>query len=261
MGTLENLSGCRFGRWLVTDTHERRNKRTYWECVCDCGQTRFVLAQNLKNGESVSCGCFNRELASKRLIEHNSKGYDTKERLYNIWKLIKARTLNKNSPAFNYYGGRGIRICDEWKTYKPFMEWAKANGYKDDLTIDRIDVNGDYCPENCRWATPKQQSNNKRNNRVLEYQGEKLTLAELSEKTGISYCTLKYRANHGLPLTNDTYQAEVYGYKGEQMTMYGISKKTGLSYSAIRYRIKKGIDLDAPRDEAYVRNIKRSGEK
>lgn len=124
-------------------------------------------------------------------------------RLYKIWNSMMNRTLhikNKNSAYWKHYKGRGITVCDEWRDYVVFAKWARENGYNDALTIDRIDVNGDYYPENCRWATRKEQANNRRDNCYITYNGETHTMSEWSDITGLSYSTLEKRHRRGEPI-------------------------------------------------------------
>ena len=117
------------------------------------------------------------------------------ERLYTIWRAMRERCRREANIGYSKYGGRGITVCDEWQDYEAFKRWAYENGYQDVLSIDRIDVDGNYCPENCRWATMKEQANNKRNNHVVTYKGETHTVAEWAEITGISYRTIISRLN------------------------------------------------------------------
>lgn len=165
-----------------------------YRCKCDCGNEKDILAVHLRSGHTQSCGCFRAETAAKTRFIHG----DTNERIYIIWKNMKARCLNKNHDDYPLYGGRGISICDEWKdNYINFKTWAINNHYSDNLSLDRIDVNGNYCPENCRWITQKGQCNNTRQNVILEYQGELHTMKEWSEILGINYGTLYSRIRRG----------------------------------------------------------------
>ena len=127
----------------------------------------------------------------------NYKHGESKTRLFKIWTSMHERCERTKHKYFKDYGGRGIKVCDEWFDYISFAEWARANGYADDLSIDRIDTNGNYEPSNCRWATEKEQHNNKRSNHIVEYKGERYTLTQLSEKVGIGKTTLRERLKMG----------------------------------------------------------------
>lgn len=130
-----------------------------WLCRCECGKEIVVEAYNLKTGHTQSCGCLQREATSVANKTHGKRN----TRLYRIWICMKNRCYRKNHDAYKHYGGRGIKVCDEWlHSFKAFNDWAMANGYRDDLSIDRIDTNKGYSPDNCRWATMAEQNKNKR---------------------------------------------------------------------------------------------------
>lgn len=141
-----------------------------------------------------SCGCFHSEQIANRNRKHDS----SYSRIYTIWDKMKRRCCNPTDPAYKDYGGRGITVCDEWlNSFVSFREWANENGYSKDLSIDRIDVNGNYCPENCRWADAKTQCNNRRNNHNITFNGETRTIAEWSRVTGIPQDVISYRVKSG----------------------------------------------------------------
>lgn len=174
----KDLSGMRFGLLMIKSIAETRNKRgdVLWICLCDCGKEKLCTTGALWNGMNISCGCMN-----------GGKTHgDWNKRIRVIWVNMMARCYKENASNYLNYGGKGIKVCDEWHDYQVFKEWAFANGYTDDLTIDRIDVTGNYHPHNCRWATPKEQARNKTNNRYLLFNGESKTLAEWSETYGIN---------------------------------------------------------------------------
>lgn len=157
------LAGQKFGRLTVValDRIDERSQ-TVWRCVCQCGNEKLIAGYHLKRGDSNSCGCLSAEITSKRSIKHGYFG----TRLYRIWFNMKQRCKNEKHVAYERYGGRGIHVCTEWQAFIPFQEWALSHGYRDYLSIDRIDNDKGYSPENCRWATCKEQQNNRRPRRI-----------------------------------------------------------------------------------------------
>ena len=195
MATLKDLTGKKYGRWTVlrrVPYNDKANK-VQWLCRCDCGEERIINSGSLLSGNSKSCGCLKREATSERIKTHGRSN----ERVYHIWQGIKKRCTDQNCCVFHHYGGRGISVCEEWTRFEPFFKWATENGYDDGLTIDRIDVNGDYSPGNCRWATQKEQKNNKRNNHYLVFKGERKSMARWCDELNLPYSTIRRRINAG----------------------------------------------------------------
>lgn len=163
-----DLTNQTFGRLMVVSRATPLNYRARWHCVCSCGKTKDVLEQNLLNGHVKSCGCLLSQEVRARITKYNGKNNrelhgETKTRLYGIWASMKSRCYLKTSSSYSNYGLRGIRVCDEWKSsFLAFKAWSLANGYTDSLTLDRINVDGDYCPSNCRWVSLSVQGFNKR---------------------------------------------------------------------------------------------------
>ena len=200
-GLYKDLSGVRFNKLVVLRRAGKHGSRACWECQCDCGKVVIVETADLRSGNTKSCGCLRREQVKNRSTKHGCS--DT--RLYEIWKTIRKRCRDSASSEWEYYGGRGISVCAEWDDFMTFREWAMSNGYdgkslRGECTIDRIDVDGNYCPENCRWVSMKVQANNKRNNLSYTFRGETKTLKQWSELFGINYNTLKwhYHQEHEL---------------------------------------------------------------
>lgn len=193
-----DLTGQKFGRLTVIKrAGSTKNRVTEWLCRCDCGNEKVIRADRLQRGTTQSCGCFHREAVAER-NKARSVHCGRYTRLYYIWQGLKGRCLNVNNPKYNSYGERGIVVCDEWKdSFEAFRMWAMANGYEDTLTIDRIDVNGNYEPSNCRWATNEEQQNNKRDNHVLTYNGETHTVSEWAKILKLKQQTLDRRLHRG----------------------------------------------------------------
>ena len=194
-----DMTGKRYGRLLVVG-YAGNSKRgiALWKCVCDCGRKTVVYGTSLRSGRTLSCGCLQREVSSKRHIKY--MGGTTinhgmcKTRIYKIWINMKSRCNNPKATFYSYYGGRGIKVCTEWNdSFDSFYKWSIEMGYNDSLTIDRIDNNGDYCPNNCRWATTDEQANNKSTSHYVEYGGQKHTIAQWAKITGFRQGTIYQR--------------------------------------------------------------------
>lgn len=195
MGQKIDLTGKRFGRLTVlSETDKRISGSVVWKCKCDCGNTVEVSHNHLSRGATVSCGCYNSEI-----IRKHSK---SRTHLYAVWNCMKERCQKETHPQYKDYGGRGISVCEEWLDPSAFFKWAEENGYdknakRGKCTLDRIDVNGNYEPSNCRWVDMKVQCRNRRSNAVVEFNGEKHCLAEWAEKLNVPSARLYSRWRRG----------------------------------------------------------------
>lgn len=186
-----NLVGQRFGKLVVVERlPTNRHGEIEWLCQCDCGNTHKATSYNLTQGRTTQC----RQCMINQIACANTKHNCSPKRLHEIWVNMKTRCHNQHYSLYHRYGGRGIKVCDEWEhSFANFREWALNNGYSKDLTIDRIDNDGDYCPENCKWSTVTEQSNNRISNRILVLNGEPDTMANWSRRTGIPYWVIQRR--------------------------------------------------------------------
>ena len=189
MSKLIDLTGQTFGRLTVIERRGNQNAHATWLCSCSCGRMVVVASGSLRHGTTLSCGCLHRDKQTTHGL--------SKTQLYSVWCSIKDKCKNITHESYINYGGRGISYCKEWEDFLPFYEWAINNGYKKGLTIDRIDVNGDYTPSNCRWVTMQAQQRNKRNNRLITYKGEAHCVSEWAEITGINRNTINSRLRLG----------------------------------------------------------------
>lgn len=196
MPKLIDMTGIRFGSWVVLDNTRYGGRKV--KCQCDCGNEGYVFVTNLNRGLSTSCGCvMSRAFANTKI--------------YSVWSSMKSRCHNPNHHAYQHYGGRGITVCDDWNDVDSFGQWALANGYEEGLSLDRIDNSGNYEPSNCRWATDKEQHRNQRNNRVLDHNGESKPVSVWAEELGINNRTLLSRLRKGWSVQN-TLETKVRGY-------------------------------------------------
>lgn len=199
MKTVKNdLTGQRFGRLTAIGIDDRGTRKTYFLCVCDCGTVKSIRADSLLSGAVRSCGCMKREQDKLNLAGNHSHGMSG-TRLYKIWQGMKKRCYNKHDARYSRYGGRGITVCAEWKdSFPAFYAWAIRNGYADDLTIDRIDNDKGYAPNNCRWATVQEQCRNRDTNIKITIGNATKGLAEWCEIFDVDYSTIYARyERHG----------------------------------------------------------------
>ena len=190
----------RYGRLVIESEALRNGEKRMFICRCDCAKVKITSLNNLQMGKVRSCGCLARErasIASRKLVDGR---LSCDHPLYWTWANIKGRTENPNNPSYNYYGGRGIKMCERWA--ESFADFVVDMGPKPDsrMTLERIDNDGDYDPLNCRWATIREQANNKRSNRMLTFRGETKNLTQWARATGISFGTLRYRIESGWPV-------------------------------------------------------------
>ena len=169
-------------------SHRNKWNQQFWLFRCNCGKEKVICVSNVKSENTKSCGCL---LKSGNRLKHKM----TKTKIYNIWSLMKSRCLNKNDQSYKNYGGRGIKICQEWLNFENFYE--DMGDKPQNKSLDRINNNGNYCKENCRWATRKQQNNNKRDNRLLTHRGKTQNMKQWSEELNINYSTIRTRFFRG----------------------------------------------------------------
>ena len=198
LNRVHNLTGQKFGKLTVIGLDEKQQTRkTYWICECECGNITSARSDSLLCGAIISCGCMKKKQDRINLTANHSHK-QSKTRLYCIWQGMKQRCNNIHDAKYCNYGGRGITVCEEWNnSFLPFFEWAKGNGYADNLTIDRIDTNGNYCPENCRWASTEEQNNNRTTNIKITIGNTTKTLKQWCDIFCLNYSTIeaRYKAN------------------------------------------------------------------
>jgi len=198
------MEGLKFNRLTVINySHTDNYRQKKWNCVCDCGKSVIASTNSLRRNNTKSCGCLQKEKAAisgrnsatTHGLSKNVNG--TKTRLFRIWMGMKTRCYNQKVKEYPRYGGKGVIICKEWLDYKNFHDWSFLNGYQDHLTIERIEVSGNYEPNNCRWATMKEQANNRTTSHYLTYNNKTNTMAAFSEEYNIGLQTLFRRLKSG----------------------------------------------------------------
>ena len=214
LSRVDDLTDKRYGRLTVIGIHDTPTRKTYWVCQCDCGNIKVVRSDSLKCGAIRSCGCLKKEQDQKNLtwgaeftgevrkpnstekrLRKNATGHKVGgTRLYEIWQGIRRRCYKKTEPCYDRYGGRGITVCDEWvNDFSAFYKWAIENGYSDELTIDRIDNEKGYSPDNCRWTTAKEQARNRRSNINITIGNSTRTMTEWCEIFNVNYAKVNAR--------------------------------------------------------------------
>lgn len=190
---VELTIGSKVGNWTLIRRGSTPSGHTAYYCECECGTRRWVQKHHLEDGTSKSCGCLFREAVKNRNKTHGMSG----TRIYRIWRSMLTRCESPRHPTYAQHGARGISICKEWHEFPAFYKWAIETGYVDGakLSLDRIDNNGNYCPENCRWANAVTQGNNRRTNKRIEINGRVKTLTQWAEEYGININTVNSRIN------------------------------------------------------------------
>ena len=267
-----DLTGQRFGMLVVEErAGSAETGCALWKCRCDCGKEKIIRGPLLIKGEAVSCGCY--ALAQRKLPKSHGL---SDHPLYSIWADIKQRCFNKNNNNYKNYGGRGISVCKEWSdSFESFYEWAEAD-YKKGLSIDRIDVNGDYCPENCRWADRTIQSRNKRNTRHITINGITRSLYDWCDHYNCPYGRAETRLKHGWPV-EDLFGEKDYRwarknknvgvkviYNGKPTNLFELCLEIGFDYSLAQNR--RRLDwpdefLFKPKGFSYKRYLKEQQKK
>lgn len=192
--------GQTFGRLTIVEMY-KENGRVYCDCKCSCGiLAKHIRASSLIYKNTKSCGCLNQELRIARNLKHGCAYRNRKSRLYEIWDGMHKRCDNPNTKSAKHYYEKGIHYCEEWNNFKPFQDWALANGYADNLTLERIDNTKDYSPENCIWISFSEQSKNRTSNHYITYQNETHTLTEWSKILGLKRSTIYSRLRRNLPI-------------------------------------------------------------
>lgn len=176
------------------------DKIRYAHCICNCENEIDVSIKSLLSGNTKSCGCLNKDLQMERNLKHGDGKRGNKTKLYNIWVEMRRRCNTTTCRSYKDYGGRGIQVCTEWNNFMKFKQWAYISGYIEGLSIERIDVNGNYSPLNCTWIEKREQSKNRRTSHYIEYNGKIQTISDWSRDTGISRGTILKRLNKGLNL-------------------------------------------------------------
>lgn len=180
-----DMTGKKFNRLTVIKRVYREGcKKVLWLCKCDCGELDIVEGYALRNDKVKSCGCLREEAVKAKSITHGLAHTP----IYNVWCSMKARCMNSNNEHYSDYGGRGIKVCDEWRhDFTSFYNWAIENGFNEGLTLDRKNVNGNYEPSNCRWVDMQTQQNNRRDNRKIKFEDEEYSISEFARKLSLPY--------------------------------------------------------------------------
>lgn len=259
MGKFVDLKGQKFGRLTVIKKTGTKNRKAIWKCKCDCGEYREVPTCHLKSGHTTSCGCYHSEISKLVNTTHGGR----KDRLYTIWADMRKRCYSKNEKSYKNYGGRGIIVCNEWlgkDGYKNFREWAYESGYDKNsknkkCTLDRIDVNGNYEPNNCRWADMGVQNRNKRDNVLITYNGVTKVLKDWSKEFGVPVETIRYRLSKGIDIEHlfDKRNFVSITYNGETKPITEWAKEKEMDYNTILKRYRRGLTPEQIFDKSKIK--------
>jgi hypothetical protein len=246
-----DLSGRKIGKLTIIKRNGfSPDGHIIWECKCDCGKTITRTGRNLTQAsvEPKSCGCcFVENLIGRNITR--AKHLETNTRLYRIWSGMKNRCYCKAWKNYKNYGDRGICVCEEWKDdYLKFKEWALSSGYSNELTIERKDVNGNYEPDNCKWATWGEQANNKRCSHIVAHKGKTQSMAEWAKEYGINYGTFRDRIYDGFSLEeaikNENKTEHLIFFNGKKQSIIKWSKELNINYGTLKARLRKGWSIE-----------------
>lgn len=259
-GYTRDLTGMRFAKLVVLKKGEpyitkNNEHHTTWVCQCDCGNIKTIRANGLLTKHTLSCGCLRTENRIKAIKKHGM----SKTRIYGIYLGMIDRCYDSvHCGSYHYYGGRGISICEEWDEFINFYNWAMANGYEETLTIDRIDNDGNYEPNNCRWVTMAVQESNKRTNHYIEFNGEKMTMSQCAKMNGVSINAFRYLVCNLGETPEDAIKNILYKkehpeefdrrryviYQGEKMCVADCVRKANVKRDSLIKYIGKGMTAD-----------------
>jgi len=239
-----DLTGKTFGHWFVIKKEFVKNGKWHWKCKCDCGKIKSVDGGTLRSGLSISCGCNRDLLTGNRSRKHGGRG----TRLYSIWKGMRKRCFKQNDTSYKNYGGRGITICKDWNDFSIFREWSFKTHYSEKLTIDRIDNNGNYEPNNCRWTTQKIQANNTRKNHWVVINRKKMTITDCARIAGITPSNILSRISRGYSGENLLKPSYFFREKkfviinGVKYSVNQLSEMAGVDNATIYKRLEYGFN-------------------
>lgn len=251
---LQDLTGTRFGRLTAVKLSEKRSgRKTFWDCICACGKEKTIRTDSLKDGSVRSCGCLKKEQDEINFKDSKFKPThgETNTHIYQTWQSMKQRCNDRNTKSYKYYGGRGIKVSEEWENdYESFKRWAYQNGYKETLSIERMNVNGNYEPSNCTWIPMSEQARNKQNTIRIEYNGEAKTLIEWCEELVLDAGLVRNRHfKQGMQPPDlfkkgrvTTKTARLLTYQGKTQSITDWANEIGIKPKTLSERVRRGIE-------------------